>query len=165
MNAQQYNAISQPLRQRPALLRALTVANIALTCLGYVMYPLLVAVLFATHDAFLLRCIVVPAVSFVLVSVLRAAVNQPRPYEALDIVPLIAKDTQGKSFPSRHAFSIIMIALCWLYWLVPVGVFMLVAGVILSVVRVLVGVHYPHDVVAGALIGAACGVVGFWVIP
>lgn len=165
MDARQYNAWSQPLRQKPGLLRALTAGNKALTYLGYVMYPLLLVLLVLNGDPFLLRCILVPGISFVAVSVFRKAFNKPRPYETLDIQPLIVKDTKGKSFPSRHAFSMFMIALCWLYWMPPVGIALCIAGIAMGIVRVLGGVHYPVDVVAGMLVAVVCGVVGFWIIP
>ena len=165
MDAKQYNQMSQPLRERPELLRALTLANKGLTTLGYVVYPLLLVILFATQDPFLMRCFVVPLVGFVTLSLARAAINAPRPYEALDIQPLIKKDTHGKSFPSRHAFSMFMIAFCWLQWCVPVGVLLLIAGVEMSAVRVMGGVHFPRDVAAGFLFALACAAVGFWLIP
>ena len=38
-------------------------------------------------------------------TLLRAAINRPRPYEALNFTPLFPKDTKGQSMPSRHCFS------------------------------------------------------------
>jgi membrane-associated phospholipid phosphatase len=114
----------------------------------------------------LLYALLVPGISFVLVSVFRRIVNAPRPYEVFDGVPVIAKDTLGKSFPSRHAFSIFIIgmafcACCPLAWAGPV---ILVLGVALAVIRVIAGVHFPRDVIAGALAGILLGYVGFWLI-
>ncbi|MFR0869712.1 MAG: phosphatase PAP2 family protein [Adlercreutzia sp.] len=39
----------------------------------------------------------------------------------------------------------------------PVAVVLLVAAVVLAICRVLGGVHFPRDVVVGALIGSATG--------
>ena len=103
--------------------------------------------------------VLVPAVGFIAVSALRVVVGEPRPYESLDIEPLIQKDTSRRSFPSRHVFSAFVIAMAWLAWCVPVGVALLVASAILAVVRVLGGVHWPRDVVAGALMGVAAGLL------
>lgn len=63
----------------------------------------------------------------------------------------------GKSFPSRHTFSAFAIAASWFVASVPVAVVLLVAAGVLAVCRVLGGVHFPRDVVAGALIGSATG--------
>ena len=60
-------------------------------------------------------------------------------------------------FPSRHAFSAFAIAASWFAASVPVAVVLLVAAGALAVCRVLGGVHFPRDVVAGAFIGSATG--------
>ena len=69
----------------------------------YASYPLMVVYLAVCRSADLLRGILVPAAGFLLVTVLRACINAPRPYEAMDIPAITPKDTRGKSFPSRHA--------------------------------------------------------------
>lgn len=118
------------------------------------------------NPAALLYAIAVPAISFVLVSLLRRIINAPRPYEAFNAQPVIAKDTLGKSFPSRHTFSIFVIgmtfyACCPLAWAGPA---ILAFGCILGTIRVLAGVHFPRDVIAGAAGGILCGFVGFWIL-
>ena len=99
----------------------------------------------------------VPAVGFVLVSVARARINAPRPYENGGPAPRIERDGEGKSFPSRHAFSAFAIATSWFAACVPMGVVLIVAAVVLAVLRVKGGVHFPCDVVAGAACGIAVG--------
>ena len=37
-------------------------------------------------------------------------------------------------------------------------------GVLLAVVRVVGGVHFPRDVLCGAAIGILCGAVGFFLL-
>ncbi len=66
--------------------------------------------------------------------------------------------------PSRHVFSITIIAMCWLYVSVPVGVIMLILVVIMAASRVLAGVHFVRDVAAGFAIGILCGIAGLWLI-
>ncbi len=116
--------------------------------------------------AALLYAVAVPALSFILVSLLRRAINAPRPYEVFNAQPVIAKDTLGKSFPSRHTFSIFIIgmtfyACCPLTWSGPA---ILALGCVLGTIRVLAGVHFPRDVIAGAAAGILCGIIGFWVL-
>ena len=57
----------------------------------------------------------IPGISFVAVSIFRKCYNAKRPYEIYDFKPLIPKDTIGKSFPSRHVFSIFVIGTTLLY--------------------------------------------------
>lgn len=164
MDAQDYERWSAPLRAHPQATRCIVAANKVLTYLGYAVYPLLIAILLATGDSFALRALLVPAIAFVAVSLARKAINRPRPYETLCINPVIKKNTQGKSMPSRHAFSMAMIALTWLYWCPPVGMVLIVATIAMAIVRVLGGVHYPSDVLVGILVALACAIVGFWLI-
>lgn len=165
MNAARYAALSRPFRGNPGARRALVLANNGLTYLCYILYPLLLVLLALFEPSFLLRNVLVPAVLFVAVSAFRRVYDEPRPYEALDIDPLIHKDTKGKSFPSRHIFSVFMIAMCWMTYCVPVGAALSVCGVIMGVIRVVGGVHYPKDVIAGALVGVVGGIVGLWLLP
>lgn len=166
MDAAQYNKMTAGLRKRPGAVRALQVANKVLTVVGYVAYPALLVVLaVGAQWPQLLRCVVVPAAAFVALSAFRKVYNAPRPYEALDIQPLIAKDTTGKSFPSRHAFSMFMIAVSWFVASPVVGAVLCAAGVFMACVRVVGGVHFPRDVAAGAAFAVAVGVVGYMLLP
>lgn len=130
MNAEQYKCLSAPFRANDARIRALHTASRFLELLFYIAYPALIGLLVitgpsasdsGTFNSLLLPCLLVPAFGFAIVSALRKLVNAPRPYEALDIDPIIHKDTKGQSFPSKHAFSSLMIALCWLHFYSPVG--------------------------------------------
>lgn len=105
------------------------------------------------------RAILIPAISFAAVSIFRRIVNVPRPYEKFGLAPVLAKDTHGKSFPSRHVFSIYIIAMTILPVYPYLGITLLVLGLILAIIRVIGGVHEPRDVIAGALIGIVCGML------
>lgn len=101
----------------------------------------------------------VPAVFFVGLSLFRRLYNAKRPYELYDFKPLIPKETIGKSFPSRHVFSIFAISTTLLYHYSFVGMILMYMGCFLAVIRVITGVHFPKDVIAGGIIGIVCGVV------
>lgn len=45
---------------------------------------------------------------------------------------------------------------------IPLGIIVFVCGLIIAIVRVISGVHFPKDVIVGALVGILCGVVGFF---
>ena len=142
-------------------MKALKTLNRVLTLSCYLLYPALLLWAFVTKDPRLLRLVLVPAISFVSLSVVRRGLNRPRPYEALDIVPLIPREKKGESFPSRHVFSVFVIAMTWGWVCPPVGWLLGAVGVLLAVTRVVAGIHFPRDVLAGALLGVACGWVGF----
>ena len=161
MTRGQYEAISAPFRDEKRR-KILLGANRAVTWLCYAAYPVLLIALALLRDQRFFWALGVPAVSFGALSLVRSKLNFPRPYQVLDIVPLIHKETRGKSMPSRHVFSIFVIAMTFLWVLPWAGVVMLALGALLGLVRVVGGVHFPRDVLVGAACGVCCGLVGYW---
>ena len=154
---QRYEQWAAPLRGRPGVVRALNIVNHGIVVVFYAAYALLLGWACVSDPWKLAPLVGVTAVGFAAVSFFRRRFNAPRPYECCAIAPLIARDGAGKSFPSRHAFSAFAIAASWFAASAPVAVVLLVAAVVLAVCRVLGGVHFPRDVVAGAFIGSATG--------
>lgn len=124
-----------------------------------------IAWMVATGDDRALRLIMVPAFSFIFVTVLRAALNAKRPYELFAIDPLIPRNRAGKSFPSRHVFSAAIIACTLGYVYLPWGIAAFIAASIVACLRVIGGVHFPRDVLAALILALACGAIGFVLIP
>ena len=160
-----YRRISAPFREEIAV-QAINVLDRALVVAIAAIYGIAIVVLIATGNAFgALRVIIVPAITFALVSYLRDRYDAPRPYELYDIDPIIVKDTRGKSMPSRHVASAVIIAfaLAWIHldW----GVLAFVACAIVVFTRIVGGVHFPKDVISAAALSLACGFIGFVLIP
>lgn len=154
---QRYEQWAAPLRGRPGVVRALNIVNRGIVVVFYAAYALLLGWACVSDPWRLVPLVGVTAVGFAAVSFFRRRFNAPRPYECCSIAPLIARDGAGKSFPSRHAFSAFAIAASWFAASAPVAVVLLVAAVVLAICRVLGGVHFPRDVVVGALIGSVTG--------
>lgn len=87
--------------------------------------------------------------------------SRPRPYISHPDVHLFISASHDPSFPSDHATAAFAIAVALFLRHRKAGWVALGLATILSVARVAVGTHYPGDVVAGALIGAAAALV-FW---
>lgn len=154
-----YQRLSAPFSKNPQYIKYLNRCNSFLTGAVYVLYPLFLVWLCWKKDRRVIKVTAVPAVFFVLLSVFRKKLNRRRPYESCDLQPLIEKDTKGKSMPSRHVFSGAIIAMAFLSVNVPLGIIFLIWSLLIGVVRVIGGVHYPSDVAAGWLIGAAAGLL------
>lgn len=84
--------------------------------------------------------------------------QRPRPFVALNNVQLKIVRPQSSSFPSSHAVTAFAVAT---YLGLLVGQFWLwgPVAVLVALSRVYVGVHYPSDVMAGAICGAIIGYV------
>lgn len=154
---QRYEQWAAPLRSRPGVVRALRVLNRGIVGVFYAAYAVLLGWACATDPWKLAPLSGVVALGFVAVSAYRSRLNAPRPYERCAISPLIVRDGAGESFPSRHAFSAFAIAASWFAAAAPVALALLAVAALLAVCRVLGGVHFPRDVIAGALVGVAVG--------
>lgn len=166
MKKDTYLKMTRPFRENAKLARSLHIINKIITYAMVALYMGLLAYYACNQDERLIRAIIVPLDSFIIVTVFRYMLNRKRPYEYFDIPPVIQKDTAGKSFPSRHVFSAFIIAMTYLCWspLVWAGTVLLVLAAGMAVVRVVSGVHYISDVAAGAICGIAAGVFGYVII-
>lgn len=155
-----YETITAGIRKRGNGRQLLTAVDRILAAVMYAAYPVLLAVTAMRGTearVTVLSYILVPGISFLLLSFVRSRINRKRPYEEWKIDPLIHREGMGNSMPSRHVFSAVLISMCILCQNVFPGVIFLILSACIAVVRVLGGVHYPRDVIAGYLIGAAAG--------
>ncbi|MFS1663642.1 phosphatase PAP2 family protein [Streptococcus sp. zg-JUN1979] len=154
-----YHAWTAPFRRYPKLVVILRLVNKSLTYLMYQVYPLFLLHIYLKDGwrSQLLALLLVPAASFLLVSLFRRLYNQPRPYETWDLAPLIIRTSKGKSMPSRHVFSATLISMCVLVSYPHFGACLLFLSLLLAICRVLGGVHYPKDVLIGYMLGIASG--------
>lgn len=160
MTKEQYERLAGPFRRNWFWSKAVGALDRGLTLLVFAAYPLLLLyLLLGGRPRELLLCFVIPAVSFAAVSVFRKIYSAPRPYEKFEIEPLIPKETAGKSFPSRHVFSVFIIGMTYFYICPVLGIIIGVIGVLMAFVRVVGGVHFPVDVAAGAAAGILFGML------
>lgn len=152
-----YDKRKSSLLQHPQLLQLMRIFNHMMTVLMPLAYLTLLGTAFMNKGLGqeLAAYIMVPAFGFVLLTLVRKWINQPRPYETWGIVPLLDKDSSGNSMPSRHVFSATIISMACVHANLSVGLILLVLSALLGLVRVLGGVHYPKDV----LVGYACGLL------
>ncbi len=92
----------------------------------------------------------------IIIEAIRFSYYRPRPPVVLSIEPLISLSDSG-SFPSGHA--VVFFALATAVFILDRrwGIWFFGGAVVISLARIYVGVHWPLDVFAGALIGIASG--------
>ncbi|MFD8423089.1 phosphatase PAP2 family protein [Streptomyces sp. NPDC059466] len=97
---------------------------------------------------------VIVVVAYGVNSVFKLLVREDRPCQSLRVRTLEACPAPGDwSFPSNHAVIAAAAAVALLCVSRRLGTVALVAACAMAVARVWVGAHYPHDVVAGVLVG------------
>ena len=138
---------------------------IALVFLAYIFY---LAVFIKDYKE-ALRLVLTAGFPFLMVGFARKIIGAKRPYEVYPFYEecpkrrffgKMQKDEGGASFPSRHAYSAFVVASTAVFICVPVGAVIAFVAVLMCACRVLLGIHFIRDVLAGAIIGVLAGVLG-----
>ncbi len=85
--------------------------------------------------------------------------NRARPYAAHSDAVMFGTRSHDPSFPSDHASAAFAIAVAIFCFDRLVGGIFIAAAAAIAIGRVVAGVHYPADVVAGALVGVAAALL------
>ena len=96
---------------------------------------------------------------------LKLLLTRPRPYTVVEgLIPLLTSGDPN-SFPSGHTSAAFAAGLVWAStlpkpWMRRTAA---VQAVLMGLSRLYVGVHYPSDVLAGALVGTVCALLALYV--
>ena len=92
--------------------------------------------------------------------------KRPRPYIAhADIASAVPDQSRVdiSSFPSSHTYIAFAIATSiFLYGHRKLGTFLFVMAILVAISRIGVGLHYPSDIIGGAMLGIFSGIVAYY---
>ena len=91
--------------------------------------------------------------SYGVTFILKVIFHAPRPFVTLTNVHPLVSETPFTSFPSAHAALFFGLATALYLYNKRAGFVFFIIAIIIALSRLVVGVHYPVDIFAGALIG------------
>lgn len=113
--------------------------------------------------------VVLSAISFVtarwiIVPIINWRYKQERPYQEYKFEPITSKFFSLKtaipnSFPSRHTTAFMSVAIVFACIVPGLGVMLVVVSAVTGAARVVLGFHWPSDILVGAIIGTVIGVL------
>ncbi|MFZ3088142.1 MAG: phosphatase PAP2 family protein [Methylotenera sp.] len=95
---------------------------------------------------------------------LKGKTLRPRPYEVRQEINLTGMPLDKFSFPSGHTLHAVLFSVVALSYYPQLAVILVPFTIMVGLSRVVLGLHYPSDVFAGALIGAAMAGLSFLLV-
>ncbi len=93
--------------------------------------------------------------SLTITQFIRLIWHRPRPLVSLNLPEIISEASY--SFPSAHAAVFFALSTIIYFYNKKIGVLFFVATALICLGRILAGVHYPSDILAGLFVGTTSG--------
>lgn len=94
------------------------------------------------------------SIGTVIYKILKQKTVRPRPYQVHQVIRLQEPPLDHFSFPSGHTLHAVMASTVMGYIQPMLLILMLPFTILVAISRMVLGLHYPSDVLVGALIGA-----------
>lgn len=95
------------------------------------------------------------ALVWFVVESIKGGVALPRPAQIIDGLKPLSPFGNNDSFPSAHTAFAFCVATFVYQYSKRIGFFLFAAAVLVGISRIVVGVHFPLDVIVGACLGIA----------
>lgn len=101
-------------------------------------------------------------IGFVVVNlILKPGIARIRPYEINQSIELIISKLSDYSFPSGHTLIAFEFATVIFLYNKKIGIISFVFAILMGFSRLYLYVHYPTDVLTGAILGIIFGIIGY----
>lgn len=100
---------------------------------------------------------------WLVVELLKVIFRRARPYTKLNNIRIIGSRAGGYSFPSGHTSQTFFLVSLMLHYYnsdLRVSLVIYTISVLVGITRIYVGMHYPRDVIGGAILGTSFGILG-----
>ncbi len=150
---------------RPPLLDWLM---LGLTQLGSFIFALILAFVFYFTEIKLFAYSLIFGVITLglMIEIMKLFIRRVRPYIKLKKIRIVGSKASGRSFPSGHtgqAFFLASLIVHYYHVNIYLWILLYATALLVGITRIYVGMHYPRDVLAGAILGTAWGIIGVMV--
>lgn len=107
-------------------------------------------------------CLFSLVLSGIIAACLKLAIHEPRPYTVLSHVRQLTIPSEPNSFPSGHtssSFSVVTVLASELWKYKKIVIVLIAFCILIAFSRIYCGMHYPLDVVVGAIVGIISGLI------
>lgn len=103
--------------------------------------------------------------AYVFASVFKHFYVHDRPFLCFtDVHPLISPDSPHGSFPSGHSTFFSALGLAFYYYHPKLGVLYLLGALLIGLSRIVVGVHWPLDILGGYIVGGVIALLVHFIV-
>lgn len=136
---------------------------------GYAIIPIIIAAMILmiifkkTRRTGIALMISVVCVFIIGNLILKPAVARIRPYDVNTTIQLIVSAEHDFSFPSAHTYFAFTAATVIFMRYKKIGICCYILAILMALSRMYLYVHYPTDVIAGAIFGIGFGIAGYFI--
>ncbi len=123
--------------------------------LPYVLIALLIILFWKKKRVIFQSLLAGISARFGIVELIRLFWQRPRPFVENNVNLLL--EHNGAAFPSGHAAFFFGLSTVIFLYNKKAGVLFFIASFLISISRVFVGIHWPSDILAGAIVGIFAG--------
>lgn len=122
------------------------------------------------RDAFVLSVVAFVLARVVVVVIINLFYKRQRPYQKFNLKPITSlffsfKTKTPNSFPSRHTSAYMAVAVVVLMFFPWVGLGLVLVAILAGAGRVILGYHWPSDIIVGAILGTLLACLTVIYIP
>lgn len=129
----------------------------------YILAVFLIMILiynFKKYWKMVLEAIIVAGITrFIIAEIIRKIWFRPRPFVSHQVNQLINYNSLEASFPSGHACFYFALSTVIYFYNKRLGIAFYIFSLLIVFSRVFVGIHWPSDILVGAIIGVLMGII------
>ncbi|MCM3569036.1 phosphatase PAP2 family protein [Neobacillus mesonae] len=99
--------------------------------------------------------------SHIPVQLVKMLFPRKRPYLTIEKTKFPENPLKDHSFPSGHTTAVFAILTPYILFIPHISIILILIGLSVGISRIYLGLHYPSDVMAGALLGICAGGVSY----